>query len=137
VQEFVGHAPRHVQAALHGMCRGGAGEVPAAATACTVCYLLIQPRQTARGYYYYYYYYYSCSLTWVRKLSLKYLFELSSFKNTSYCETAHRFTPYFFGVCLLHIYIIILHLMRPEYYYPLLFSHPTFPFMFNFVQIFS
>jgi hypothetical protein len=68
--------------------------------------------------------------------NLKYLFELSSFTNTSYCETAHRLTPGFLVYCLFHIYTFILPLIRAEYYYLLLFSHTTFPFMFNFVQIF-
>jgi hypothetical protein len=68
---------------------------------------------------------------------MKYLFELSSFTNKSYCETAHRLTPGFLVYCLFHKYIIILHLLRAEYYYLLLLSHPTFPFMFNFVEVFS
>jgi hypothetical protein len=71
----------------------------------------------------------------IEQYEIKYLFQLSSFTHTSYWETAHSLTPDFFG--LFHIYTIILHLMRAEYYYLLLFSHPTFPFMFNFVKIFS
>jgi hypothetical protein len=69
-------------------------------------------------------------LTWCYKINE--IFELSSFTNTSYCETAHRLTPGFLGV-----YIIILYLIRAEYYYLLILSHPTFLFRFNFVQIFS
>jgi hypothetical protein len=64
------------------------------------------------------------------------LFELNTFTNTSYCETTHRLTPGFFGVLSLQYIHHYLQLMRAEPYYLLLFSHPTFPFMFNFVQIF-
>jgi hypothetical protein len=38
------------------------------------------------------------SSLFTHKNEMKYLFELSSFANTSYCETTHSLTPSFFGV---------------------------------------
>jgi hypothetical protein len=40
-----------------------------------------------------------------------------------------RLTPVFFVYCLFHIYIIILHRMRAEYYYVLILSHSILQFM--------
>lgn len=62
------------------------------------------------------------------------LFELNLFTNTHCCETKRTSTPGFTVYCLFHIHTIILHSLRAGYYYLLLFSHPTFPLVSNFVD---